>query len=337
MKAKFFFILLFVSLNVVASAKDAMIIAGKAVVEKHSYKMRTFDSICWDRDFTDDFSDSIYLEPANRASIILLSRKGREFNIGQTDSIGNFEVKINKDKLERYNQIVFSVKEKLTSKYQDFYTFKMLLPDETVDSIFYDIILQEPLVMVGKPAIYLYPTEKKEISVKLDFKGNLGATFPAYKNGWDVIAKPNGEIFNKADNRQYNYLFWEGNYRFPKEHYDYESGFVVAKNDIEKFLIDKLGYVGLNNTEINDFIVYWLPVLRENENSLIHFFINDNIDESAFLDVAPKPDTQIRLFMEFQSVEEGFKINTQELPKIERKGFTLVEWGGGITDNNVIK
>jgi hypothetical protein len=142
---------------------------------------------------------------------------------------------------------------------------------------------------------------------------------------------------NLKDNREYNYLFWEGILNFSSSHFDYKSGFVVAKEDLEKFLLDKLSYIGLNNSEINDFIVYWLPQLEKNEYNLVHFFINDNIDNSAFLDVKPKPDTEIRLFMEFKAVDKSYKIEEQKLPKIERKGFTLVEWGGGISGQNKIE
>lgn len=192
-------------------------------------------------------------------------------------------------------------------------------------------------IRVVKPAIYLYPTQEEEISIQLDFKGNLGTTFPKYKNGWTVKAKTNGELINLADNRRYNYLFWEGDNSFPESHFNYKDGFVISKNKAEQFLIDKLSILGLNNTEINDFIVYWLPQLEKNEYNLIHFFVNDNIDNSAFLDVKPKPDTQIRVFMEFKAVDKDYKIKEQQLPKIERKGFTLVEWGGGIIGSGKIE
>lgn len=197
--------------------------------------------------------------------------------------------------------------------------------------------IKEIEVTAYKPAIYLYPTQEQKTTIQLDFKGQLGTTYPKYNQGWNVIAKPNGEILNLTDNRKYTYLFWEGAAKFPESHFDYKNGFVVAKNELDKFLLEKLSYIGLNNTEINDFIVYWLPQMEKNEYNLVHFFINDNIDNSAFLNVNPKPDTEIRIFMEFKAVDKSFQIKEQILPKIERKGFTLVEWGGGIIGKNRIE
>ena len=184
------------------------------------------------------------------------------------------------------------------------------------------------LKTVKKPAIYLYPTKTQEIKVKLDFKGKVMTTYPEYNQGWIVKAGPDGKLMNMADKRTYNYLFWDGSYVFPKEHYNYKSGFVVKKNDYVNFLQTKLSLLGLNETEINDFVVYWLPQLNLNEKSLIHFWINDNIDNSTFLDVEPKPDTEIRVFMEFRKAGNNETIPEQILPKLERKGFTAVEWGG---------
>ena len=189
---------------------------------------------------------------------------------------------------------------------------------------------------VGKPAIYLYPEKKQAITIKLSFKGELGTTFPAYKKGWNVIANPNGELLNLADNRKYNYLFWEGTYAFPKNHFDYKDGYVVKKENLTEFLLTKLNYIGLNTTEINDFIIYWLPQLEKKETNFIHFWINDNIDSSTFLEINPKPNTEIVVFMEFKSVDSTFKIKEQILPKLNRKGFTVVEWGGtNLTTNKI--
>ncbi len=195
----------------------------------------------------------------------------------------------------------------------------------------------DEVVLTGKPAIYLYPTQEQEINIQLDFKGQLKTTFPKYNDGWTVIAKPNGELTNLTDNRKYNYLFWDGWNKFPTSHFDYKDGLVVKKSDLDKFLIEKLSHLGLNNTEINDFVVYWLPQLEKNEYNLIHFFINDNIDNTAFLNMTPKPDTEIRVYMEFKAVNKDYKIKEQQLPKIERKGFTLVEWGGGIIGSGKIE
>ena len=122
----------------------------------------------------------------------------------------------------------------------------------------------EQQIMLEKPVIYLYPTEKTAIDIKLDLKGKLLTTFPKYDKNWDVIAEPNGQIFDKKTNRYYSSLFWDGTIDFSDEHYKYDDGFIVPKEKLAEFLIEKLEHIGLNNRETNDFIQYWLPILERN-------------------------------------------------------------------------
>lgn len=186
----------------------------------------------------------------------------------------------------------------------------------------------EQQIMLEKPVIYLYPTEKTAIEIKLDLNGKLLTTFPKYDKNWDVIAEPNGQIFDKKTNRYYSSLFWDGTIDFPEEHYKYHDGFIVTKEKLIEFLIEKLEHIGLNNQETNEFIQYWLPLLERNKYNFIHFLVNEECDEIAILNVNPKPETTIRIYMEFYGLENFTEIKEQQLPKTERKGFTLVEWGG---------
>lgn len=186
----------------------------------------------------------------------------------------------------------------------------------------------EQQIMLEKPVIYLYPPEKTAIEIKLDLKGKLLTTFPKYDKNWDVIAEPNGQIFDKKTNRYYSSLFWDGTIDFPSAHYKYDDGFVVPKEKLVDFFIEKLEHIGLNNQETNEFIQYWLPLLERNKYNFIHFLVNEECDEIAILNVNPKPETTIRIYMEFYGLENFTEIKEQQLPKTERKGFTLVEWGG---------
>jgi hypothetical protein len=183
-------------------------------------------------------------------------------------------------------------------------------------------------ILIKKPVIYLYPTQKTDIIFSLDFKGELLTTFPKYDNKWTLTAYPNGQIFDKKTNRFYSSLFWDGTQNFQKEHYNYQSGFVVSKNDLTHFLIKKLEYIGLNNLETNEFVQYWLPILEKNETNFIHFYVNADYDKISKNNIFPKPDTSIRIFMEFYGLDNSIEISEQNLSKTERKGFTLVEWGG---------
>ena len=46
------------------------------------------------------------------------------------------------------------------------------------------------------------------------------------------------------------------------------------------------------------------------------------------LNVSPKPDTLIRIFLTIKKIDSPIEIKEQKLQHHERKGFTVVEWGG---------
>lgn len=176
-----------------------------------------------------------------------------------------------------------------------------------------------------KPVIYLYPQQETNIQVNLDLNGKFTCTYPPYNNGWNVIAKPDGTLTNLSDNKEYSYLYWEGE---SKANYDMSKGFVVKGEDTATFLQEKLAYLGLTPREYNEFIVYWLPILQENPYNLITFQGKAYTD-SAKLTVAPKPDSVLRVFMAYKPLQKSIEIEEQELAHFERKGFAVVEWGGG--------
>jgi len=178
----------------------------------------------------------------------------------------------------------------------------------------------------GKPVIYLYPTEPLDVSVRVKFPkgGGFTCTYPDYNSGWNVTAYPDGRIINKADGYEYSYLYWEGE-GFPK--WDFSRGFVVAGKDTAEFLREKLSYMGLTPREYNEFIVYWLPLMQNNAYNLIAFQTGAYTD-SAVLEITPKPDSMLRVFMAYMPLDEVVAIEEQELARFERTGFCVVEWGG---------
>jgi len=139
-----------------------------------------------------------------------------------------------------------------------------------------------------------------------------------------VIANEKGEIKNLADNKTYSYLFWEGMY---KKNWNLNEGFVVKGSDTANFLQEKLEYMGLIPKEYNEFIVYWLPLMENNKFNYISF-VNEEYSKEIVLNVNPKPDKIIRVFMVFKELETQINVKEPKLVKNERKGFTVVEWGG---------
>jgi hypothetical protein len=194
---------------------------------------------------------------------------------------------------------------------------------------------------ISKPAIYLYPKKEMDVQVQLTFTGKLLTTYPPYLNGWNVIASPDGKLFNKSDRRKYNYLFWDGTYTFDRSHFKFTEGFNVKNEDYISFLESKLKQIGLNETEINDFIVYWLPEMNKYKFCQVRFNINDDIYRTAQINTTPNFDSQIRVFMEFKGfnsdITEATPLMAQSIPTINRIGFTLVEWGGSIIESDIIK
>lgn len=110
-----------------------------------------------------------------------------------------------------------------------------------------------------KPVIYLYPEEETDVSVTLAYDGTLTCTYPNYKTGWHVSAKPDGTLTDE-DGQTYNYLYWEGT---DSAEYDLSRGFCVAGSDTAAFLENALRDLGLTRKEANEFIVYWLPRCRK--------------------------------------------------------------------------
>lgn len=181
---------------------------------------------------------------------------------------------------------------------------------------------------IDKPVIYLYPEKQTEVNLQVNFNGKLDFTYPPYKNGWQLIAQPDGTLTDKNDGREHKYLFWDGKMSFTKEQTTYATGFVVHKDSLVAFFQKYLPKMGLKPHEYNDFIVFWTPLMQKNEWNFIHFRAGMAYDIIATNTVIPKPDTQIRVFMEFTKVAGPFSIPAQEIATPERKGFTLVEWGG---------
>ena len=177
-----------------------------------------------------------------------------------------------------------------------------------------------------KPVIYLYPKTLMEISIQLNIKNSkITVVYPKFNeinNTWKVKAEPNGDII--IDDKIYPYLFYELESYVPQIQ---NEGFIVKDEDAEKFLENKLKILGLNSKESTDFITYWLPLLLKNKISLCTFQ-NQTFFNNFELNINPKPDTLIRLFLSIKKIENIPDIKEQKLEQIERRGFTVIEWGG---------
>lgn len=201
----------------------------------------------------------------------------------------------------------------------------VLWQDPFGDFIKFKDVRYAPLAERAKPVIYLYPEKEMDVSVFINPNGGFTFTEPEYKNGWKVKAKPSGEIYNYDDKKIYPYLFWEG------KELDYQSprqGFVIARENVKIFLEEKLLQLGLIKKEYDKFIEFWLPKMQDKKYYFISFTDDKTIDAGASLNISPKPDTIIRVLMDYQGLDEYMGVKEQRIVTPERKGFVVVEWGG---------
>ena len=175
----------------------------------------------------------------------------------------------------------------------------------------------------GKPVVYLYPTRVTPVRVQVG--ASITASEPFYGAGWNVQAQPDGTL-TTADGRTYPSLYWEGigqgNYPAVTE------GTVVSRANVAATLRSQLTTLGLSKTESADFLEFWLPKMPATPYTRLTWFTTPQLDELAPLVVVPRPDTTIRVFLDFQGLEKSVSLPTQHLTSTLRRGFTLVEWGG---------
>ena len=177
----------------------------------------------------------------------------------------------------------------------------------------------------AKPIIYIYPEEETNVKVKVSDPKKLTCTYPKYEDGWEILAKPNGDLIDLKTNRKLYALYWEG---INTTKSNFKEGFIVKGEDVAKFLEEKLEVLGLNEREAEEFIVYWLPLMEKNKYNFVRFETLDEINENLKLEITPTPETLIRINMEFKGLSKPIEVEEQKLERRERKGYTVVEWGG---------
>lgn len=176
----------------------------------------------------------------------------------------------------------------------------------------------------AKPVLYLYPEKTTEVTVNFEKEDNLTTTYPKFKDEWKVKVKPNGDMYDE-DGKYYYGLYWEENLNHKV---NFSEGFYVSKENAIPFLEEKLSYIGLNDKERNEFIMYWLPIIEKNEHNLIYFELTEERENFNKLLIEPKPDSLLRLAIHVKKVNGPQNIKEQKLTKFDRKGFSAIEWGG---------
>ncbi|MBM3283023.1 hypothetical protein FJY90_02105 [Candidatus Gottesmanbacteria bacterium] len=185
-----------------------------------------------------------------------------------------------------------------------------------------------------KPAIYLYPQNPTELSVKVKPEGRITVSDPEHgEDGWKVIAYPDGSLTRSdlvggptsMDSIIYPYLYYETELtkvKVPQE------GWIVAKEELPGFFGSILPELGLNKKEMQDFLDYWVPKLEEyldpipphRESALptpgvssglnktflfVGLIDREELDRIEPIEFSTTPDTFIRVRFYFEKIDEG--------------------------------
>lgn len=149
----------------------------------------------------------------------------------------------------------------------------------------------------AKPVLYLYPEVDTYVEVSFENSNMLTTTYPKYINNWNVRALPNGDLYD-ANGRYYYGLYWE---EMKNHEVDFKEGFYVTSENAIEFLEEKLDKIGLNNREANEFIMYWLPILEANKQSLVYFELTEEREAYNKINIKPSPDSLLRIAMHVKS------------------------------------
>jgi hypothetical protein len=258
-------------------------------------------------------------------------------------------------KLNATGDPLYGLKDKKHRLYQEFYgAYDSSFPawasqienDQTAKRLSYDdFVKARPLVLwkdpfgrlirfantrfimpnACEPIVYLYPPQTENIQVKLGGNVTVFDSYPIYQQGWNVAARPDGELTDLRSGRRMRYLFWEGrSYILPPE----QRGFVIRSSDVAGFLGSVLPRLGLDQKEAGDFVAAWSSRLTAAPYYFISFVERSVIDKYYPLRIEPAPNTVIRVFMDFTPLSEPIAVEPPLLaPLPQRQGFTVVEWG----------
>lgn len=179
---------------------------------------------------------------------------------------------------------------------------------------------------VDKPNIYLYPESTQQVSVTLQFKGNmLVKSIPEYGDGWNVTATPEGLI-----DGQYGYLFYEAT--AGGAGFQTDSGFVVSQSDLAVWMEDTLAAYGFNEQEIVDFVDFWVPVLPSASWYIFFPQTEEVVDLHVGLQVEPAPDSLLRIWFAVQPTAAPVSLPAPQILPFDRVGFAVTEWGVIVLD-----
>lgn len=180
-------------------------------------------------------------------------------------------------------------------------------------------------IPVYKPNIYLYSDKDMAAEVRLYPADRITQSEPLYDEakGWQA------SITDGSLNGSEDFLFYEA--LVPDESFQEQTGWVIEAGSHNEALEGILNMYAFNEKEKRDFLEFWSGMLDSDQYYAVYPQDNSIVDGVMPLVVNPAPDRAYRIWFYFVPVEKGFSdIDPAEAVKIERDGFTAVEWGGMI-------
>ena len=169
-----------------------------------------------------------------------------------------------------------------------------------------------------KPIIYIYPDEETNLLIHLKDTEKLLYTYPKYQDSWNIKVLKNGLLYDYKTERNYYALYYEA---IDNTIIDTTTGFVVKGSETISFLEEKLAYLGLNDREINEFIIYWIDKLEKNNYNYIYFRTIDEINQYMKLSFSKSVDTLIRVFMDYAPLEQEIGYRTSSYPNKKKRFY----------------
>lgn len=181
-------------------------------------------------------------------------------------------------------------------------------------------------VTVDKPVIYLYAEKPTEFEVTVAPKGEFSFTYPKYSDGWKGTTNSDGTLQIEGEN--YRYLFWESKQELNVLNPESQEGFVLKSEDVLSFLETTLDEVGFTSEEKADFITFWAPKMIQFDQIFLTIDQDQECNRFAELEISPTPQNVHRFYISWGPYSGNHIPTPPRLSKINRSGFTVIEWGG---------
>ncbi len=214
-----------------------------------------------------------------------------------------------------------------------FENFKFQSQHKVEIAVYLPLKSKQYQITVDKPVIYAYSEKALDFILNLKTEGELTFTYPKITadNSWKMKIGENGNLIS-ADGAEFPYLFWEAKQDASSlDLSKTSSNETIAGKDLVPYFEKELSKLGFNAKEKTDFITYWCPKFINSNMVQVQFFVDDNCSVIGEMNIDPKPDNLRRIYVLFRAdskINTDFNSKPLNLKPFDRKGFTVLEWGG---------